>query len=50
MSGLARRRARTGRLFVLPFTLGFLLFFLYPVLQSLYYSFSNVSFAGAYSA
>ena len=46
MSGLARRRARTGRLFVLPFTLGFLLFFLYPALQSLYYSFRNVSFAG----
>ena len=45
MSGIARRRAWTGRLFVLPFTLGFLLLFLYPSLESLRYSFSNVSFA-----
>ncbi len=45
MSGIARRRAMTGRLFVLPFTLGFILLFLYPALESLRYSFSNVSFA-----
>ena len=45
MSGIARRRAWTGRLFVLPFTLGFILLFLYPSLESLRYSFSNVSFA-----
>ena len=45
MSGIARRRAWTGRLFVLPFTLGFLLLFLYPSLESLRYSFSSVSFA-----
>ncbi len=45
MSGIARRRAMTGRLFVLPFTLGFILLFLYPALESLRYSFSNVSFS-----
>lgn len=45
VSGITRRRAWTGRLFVLPFTLGFLLLFLYPALESLRYSFSNVSFA-----
>lgn len=45
-SGIARRRAWTGRLFVLPFTLGFLLLFLYPTVESLVYSFSNVSFDG----
>lgn len=45
MSGIARRRAWTGRLFVLPFTLGFIFLFLYPSLESLRYSFSNVSFA-----
>lgn len=46
MSGLARRRAWTGRLFVMPFTIGFLFLFLYPALESLRYSFSNVSFSG----
>ena len=45
MSGIARRRAWTGRLFVLPFTLGFIFLFLYPSLESLRYSFSSVSFA-----
>lgn len=45
MSGIARQRAWTGRLFVLPFTLGFIFLFLYPSLESLRYSFSNVSFA-----
>ncbi len=45
MSGIARRRAWTGRLFVLPFTLGFIFLFLYPSLESLRYSFSDVSFA-----
>ncbi len=46
ISAMARRRANTGRLFVLPFTVGFALLFLYPALESLYYSFSNVSFQG----
>lgn len=46
VSGMARRRAWTGRLFVLPFTLGFLLLFLYPTVESLIYSFSNVTFDG----
>ena len=43
-SRMAGRRAWTGRMFVLPFTLGFFLLFLYPALQSLRYSLSNVSF------
>jgi len=41
---MMRKRAWTGRLFVLPFTIGFFLLFFYPMLQSLIYSFSNVSF------
>ena len=40
--GIERRRAWAGRLFVLPFTLGFLLFFLFPALQSFRFSFSDV--------
>lgn len=38
---LKTRKARTGRLFVLPFTIGFIFFFLQPLVQSLYYSFTN---------
>lgn len=41
-AGLERRRAWAGRLFVLPFTLGFLLFFLLPAAQSLFFTFSDV--------
>ncbi|MBR1585285.1 MAG: sugar ABC transporter permease [Clostridia bacterium] len=37
------RRARTGVLFVLPFMLGFLLFMLKPLIESLIMSFSNVT-------
>ena len=37
---VAQRKARLGRLFILPFTLGFLFFFLQPLLMSLYYSLS----------
>lgn len=43
---IMRKRAWTGRLFVLPFTIGFFVLFLYPLLQSFIYSFSNVSFDG----
>lgn len=43
-NGIARHRAMVGRLFVLPFTVGFILLFLVPTLQSLQYSFSKVSF------
>lgn len=38
----ARRRSRAGVLFCLPFILGFLLFFLQPLILSLYYSFCNI--------
>lgn len=44
MGAMMRKRAWTGRLFVLPFTVGFFLLFLYPMMQSLIYSFSDVSF------
>ena len=44
--GLARRNSRYGRLFVLPWELGIILFFLVPLFQSVIYSFSNVSFVG----
>ena len=33
---VAQRKARLGRLFILPITLGFLFFFLQPLLMSLY--------------
>ena len=44
--GLARRNSRYGRLFVLPWELGIIQFFLVPLFQSVIYSFSNVSFVG----
>lgn len=37
-----KRRARAGFLFVLPWLIGFLLFFLYPLIQSLYFSFCTI--------
>ena len=40
--GIEHRRAWAGRLFVLPFTLGFLMFFLFPAAQSFRFSFSDV--------
>ncbi len=39
---LKRRKARWGYLFVLPWMLGFLFFFAAPVLQSLWYSLSDI--------
>lgn len=41
---VAKRKARLGRYFILPFTIGFILFFLQPLMMSLYYSFSNITF------
>lgn len=41
---LAQRSALTGNLFVLPFYLGFIFFFLIPIFKSLYYVFCKVSF------
>ena len=40
---MARRRARTGYLFILPFIIGFVLFMVRPMIQSLIMSFSEVS-------
>ncbi|MBO7357538.1 MAG: sugar ABC transporter permease, partial [Lachnospiraceae bacterium] len=42
LAGLQKRKAIAGYLFKLPFILGFLLFMLKPMFQSLYMSFSNV--------
>jgi ABC-type sugar transport system permease subunit len=36
-----RRQIRTGLLFVSPWVLGFLAFFLYPFFATLYYSFTD---------
>lgn len=41
MSKLRRREARNGFLFVLPWIIGFLIFTLYPIAMSLYYSLCN---------
>ncbi len=40
---MAKRRARTGYLFILPFIIGFILFMLKPMLQSLIMSFHDVT-------
>lgn len=40
---ISGRRAMTGRLFVLPFYIGFALFFLKPMLESLSFAFSDVT-------
>lgn len=37
-----RRRARAGKLFLLPFMIGFACFYIQPLLLSLYYTFVNV--------
>jgi multiple sugar transport system permease protein len=39
----SKRDARVGVLFALPWIFGFLLFLLYPILASLFYSFTNYS-------
>ena len=44
-SRLHARKARWGYLFILPWLLGFLLFFLRPVVQSLEYSFASIKMA-----
>ena len=45
----SRRQALTGILFTLPFAVGFVLFFLYPFLQSIRFSMSQLQIvAGGY--
>ncbi len=43
LAGLQKRKAIAGYLFISPFILGFLLFMLKPMFQSLYMSFCNVT-------
>ena len=43
LAGLQKRKAIAGYLFISPFILGFLLFMVKPMFQSLYMSFSNVT-------
>lgn len=42
---LEKRNALHGRIFVIPFVVGFIFFFLYPLIQCVRLSFSNVSIA-----
>lgn len=39
---VAQRKAACGRLFILPFTIGLIFFFIQPLVLSLYYSFCNL--------
>ena len=41
--GLLRRQQRNGWLFVLPWIVGFVIFFLKPLVQSLWFSFNDVT-------
>ncbi len=41
--GIEKRKARTGLLFTLPWIIGLLVFYAYPLLSSMYYSFTNYS-------
>ena len=43
LRSLSQQRARAGRVFCTPFLIGFLLFFLVPVLQSALISFNTIS-------
>lgn len=40
---IKKRKARTGRLFILPFTIGVIFFFIQPIALSFYYSFTNIT-------
>ena len=43
VTGIERLKVRYGRMFVLPWTIGLLLFFLVPLFTSIAYAFCNVS-------
>ncbi len=47
LAGLQKRKAISGYLFISPFILGFLVFMLKPLLQSLWMSFCNVELGAA---
>ncbi|MBR6564024.1 MAG: sugar ABC transporter permease [Clostridia bacterium] len=42
-TGIERLKVRYGRMFVIPWTIGFILFFLVPLVESIAYAFSHVS-------
>jgi len=41
--GIEALRRRNGQLFLLPWSIGFILFFLFPLMQSVIYAFSEVN-------
>lgn len=43
VAGVERLKVRYGRMFVLPWTIGLILFFIVPLVESIAYAFSNVS-------
>ena len=47
LAGLQKRKAISGYIFILPFILGFLLFMLKPMIDSLIMSFQNVELRGS---
>ena len=47
LAGLQKRKAISGYIFILPFILGFLLFMLKPMVDSLIMSFQNVELRGS---
>ena len=47
LAGLQKRKAISGYIFILPFILGFLLFMLKPMVDSLIMSFQNVELKGS---
>lgn len=47
LAGLQKRKAISGYLFIMPFILGFLMFMVKPMIESLYMSFTTVSLGGS---
>lgn len=47
LAGLQKRKAISGYLFIMPFILGFLLFMVKPMIESLYMSFTTVALGGS---
>ena len=43
-NGLIEKRARMGDFFVLPFIIGFLAFTVYPLIQSMFFSFQDITY------
>ncbi len=46
LAGLQKRKAISGYMFIMPFILGFLLFMVKPMIESLYMSFTSVDLSG----